>query len=80
MEFTDKEKLEEVKRIWTERIESVDSFEALKTLVGATAWPKLITLLGLNLQAEADQCGADSQESLDRKAKLLALKAEKDSF
>lgn len=80
MEFTNQEKLEEVKRILTVKIAGVGSFEAFKTLVGPTAWPKLIALLGQDLQAEADQEGANSQESLNRKAKLLALLAEKDSL
>lgn len=78
MEFTDQEKLEEIKRILMKKIEGVGSPEAFKTLVGPTAWPKLITLLGQDLQAEADQLDIDSQEALNRKAKLLSLLAEKD--
>lgn len=80
MEFTNQEKLKEVKRILIERIEGADSFEAFKTLIGTVAWPKLIALLGQDLQAEADQCTTDSQDSLNRRAKLLALKTEKNSL
>lgn len=80
MEFTNQEKLEEVKRILIERIEGASTFELLKSLIGSVAWKKLMNLFAPELQAEADKCDTKSQESLDRKAKLLALIAEKDSF
>lgn len=80
MDFTDQEKLKEVKRILIERIEGAGTFELLKTLIGSVAWKKLMNLFAPELQAEADKCVADSQESLDRKAKLLSLIAEKDTF
>ncbi len=80
MDFTDQEKMEEIKRILIKKIEGVGSYEALKTLIGEVAWAKLMNFLGSDLQAEADKCDTDSQESLDRKAKLLALKDEKDTF
>lgn len=80
MEFTDQEKLEEVKRILIAKIAGVGSFEAFKTLIGEAAWTKLMNFLEGKLQAEANQCATDSQKSLDRKAKLLALLAEKDKL
>lgn len=80
MEFTDQEKMELIEKILTTRIERVDSYEALKTLIGPTAWTKLMNFLEQDLQAEADQEGANSQKSLNRQAKLLALIAEKDSL
>lgn len=80
MEFTDQEKVEEVKRILIARLEGVGSLEALHTLVGDTAWAKLIQFLGTDLQSEADQCATDSQNSLNRKKKLLALLDEKDTL
>lgn len=80
MEFTNQEKLEEVKRILRERIEGAGTLELLKDLIGSVAWKKLMNLFAPELQAEADKCDIESQESLDRKAKLLALKKEKDIF
>lgn len=80
MDFTNQEKLEEVKRILLERIEGAGTFELLKTLIGSVAWKKLMNLFAPELRAEADKCDTKSQESLDRKAKLLSLIAEKDSF
>lgn len=79
MNFTDQEKMELIKRILIGKIESVDSYEALKTLIGPVAWTKLMNFLEQKLQAEADQCDIISQEALDRKAKILALKDEKDN-
>ena len=80
MDFTDQEKMEEIKKILIARIKGVDSFEALKTLIGKVAWTKLITFLEQDLQIEADQLDIDSQKALDRKTKILALKDEKDMF
>ena len=80
MEFTDQEKIELIKKILIARIEEADSLETMKTWIGSTAWTKLMSLLDLYLQTEADQCNADSHEALDRKGKVLALKEEKDSF
>lgn len=80
MDFTDQEKMEEIKKILIARIKGVDSFEALKTLIGKVAWTKLITFLEQDLQTEADQLDIDSQKALDRKTKILALKNEKDTF
>lgn len=80
MEFTDQEKLKEIKRILLERIERVPTLEILKALIGSVAWKKLINLFAPELQAEADKCDTESQESLDRKGKLLSLIAEKDLF
>lgn len=78
MEFTDQEKLEEVKRILRERIEGASTFELLKTLIGSVAWKKLMNLFAPELRAEAEKCNTESQKSLDRKAKLLAFLAEQD--
>ena len=73
MAFTNEEKLEELRRILKEKIESVDSFEALKSLIGDVAWTRLMNLLEEKLQAEADKCDVISQAALNRKAKILAL-------
>lgn len=80
MIFIDQEKMEEIKKILIARTEEIDSLEALKSLIGEAAWTKLMNFLERDLQAEADQCDVISQEALDRKAKILALKDEKDSF
>lgn len=80
MEFTDQEKVTEVKRILIARIKTVSSLEALHTLIGDKAWAKLIEFLGIDFQSDADQCGIDSKESLDRKKKLLALLEEKEKL
>lgn len=80
MEFTNEEKLEEIKRILRERIEGANTLELLKSLMGSVAWKKIMNLFSPELQAEADKCDTKSQESLNRKTKLLALLAEKDSF
>lgn len=73
MDFTNEEKLEEVKKILILKIEATDSFEALKTLIGQSAWTKLMVFLEGKLQAEVDKCDVISQNALDRKAKILAL-------
>lgn len=73
MVFTNGEKLEEVKKILVAKIEEIDSFEALKTLIGQEAWMKLMNFLEEKLQAEVDKCDVISQAALDRKAKILAL-------
>lgn len=76
MDFTNEEKLEEVKKILILKIEATDSFEALKTLIGESAWAKLMVFLEGRLQVEIDKCDVTSQEALDRKAKLLTLMEE----
>lgn len=80
MNFTNQEKMKIIKRILIARMEEVDSPEALKTLTGEVAWIKLMNLLDGDLQTEADQCDIISQEALAKKAKILALKEEKDTF
>jgi len=80
MEFTDQEKMEEIKKILIVKIKGSDSLETIKTWIGSAAWTKLMNLLDSYLQAEANQCDTTSQEVLDRKAKILALKEEKDTF
>ena len=44
------------------------------------SWTKIKNFLDADWQADAEQLDINSQESLDEKAKILALKEEKDTW
>ena len=80
MAFTEDEKVEFIKRIIIRRIENIGSLSALKNMIKNLTWTKIKNFLDQDLQIGADQLDIDSQASLDEKAKILALKDEKDTF
>ena len=80
MDFTEQEKVEKIKRILIRRIENIGSLSALITMLKNLAWTKIKNFLDRDLQVDADQFDIDSQKALDEKAKILALKDEKDTF
>ncbi|GAH35020.1 unnamed protein product [marine sediment metagenome] len=80
MIFSDEEKTERIKRILIRRIENIGSLSVLITLLKNLNWTKIKSFLDQDLQTDVDQLNIDSQESLDRKAAILALKDEKDTF
>lgn len=80
MEYTEKEKAEKLKRPIIKRLENIGDVETLITLLKNLTWTKIKNFLDQDLQADADQREDNSQEALDEKAKILALKEEKDTF
>lgn len=80
MALTNEEKTELIKRILIRRIENIGSLSVLITLLKNLNWTKIKSFLDQDLQTDVDQLDIDSQESLDRKAAILALKEEKDTF
>lgn len=80
MAFTDEQKVERIKRILIRRIENIGDLATLKTLIKNMTWTKIKNFLNVDFDSQADQLDIDSQDQLDEKADILALKAEKDTF
>ncbi len=80
MEFTEKEKVELIKRIIIKRIQSIGDLETLITMIKKLTWTNIKKLIDQDLQERANLLDFNSQESLDEKAEILALKEEKDTF
>jgi len=80
MEFTEKEKVEKLKRPIIRRLENIGDKETLINLYKNLNWTKIKIFLGQDLQTNADQCDVKSQREIDEKTKILALKEEKDTF
>lgn len=80
MIFSDEEKTERIKRILIRRIENIGDKETLINLIKNLSWTKIKNFLDADWQADAEQLDINSQESLDEKAKILALKEEKDAW
>lgn len=80
MIFSDEEKTERIKRILIRRIENIGDKETLINLIKNLNWTKIKNFLDTDWQADAEQLDVNSQESLDEKAKILALKKEKDTW
>lgn len=80
MEYTDEEKVEKIKRILIRRIQNIGKKDALIAMLKALTWTKIKNFLDQDLDTDAEQLGIDSQDKLDEKAKILALKDEKDTF
>jgi len=80
MDFTEQEKVEKIKRIIIRRLENIGSLSTLITILKNLTWTKIKSFLDRDLQVDADQFDIDSQKALNEKAKILALKDEKDTF
>lgn len=80
MDFTEKEKVEKIKRILIRRIQNIGSLKTLKTMLKNLTWTKIKNFLDQDFNSDIDQLDIDSQHSLDEKAKILALKDEKDTY
>lgn len=80
MNYTEEEKVAKIKRILIRRIENIGSLSVLIIMLKNLTWTKIKTFFDQDLQVDIDQLDIDSQDSLDEKAKILALKDEKDTY
>jgi len=80
MEFSEREKAEKLKGIIIRRIQNISSLSVLKTMLKSLTWTKIKNFIDQDLDADAERLDINTQDSVDEKANILALKAEKDTF
>ena len=80
MALSNDKKTELIKKIIIKRIQGINKFSVLITTLKNLNWTKIKNFLDQDLQEYADLLGFNSQESLDEKDDILALKEEKDTF
>lgn len=80
MALSDEKKTKLIKGIIIKRIQSIGDLETLITMLKNLTWTKIKLFIDNDLQETADLLDFNSQESLDEKADILALKDEKDIY
>lgn len=80
MALSDEKKTKLIKGIIIKRIQSIGDKETLITMLKNLTWTKIKNFLDRDLQERADLLDFNSQESLDEKVDILALKEEKDVY
>lgn len=80
MALTDEEKTEKIKRIIINRLENIGELSVLITQLKNLSWTKIKILLNQAFDEKVDLLDFESQDSLDKKADIFALKAEKDTY
>jgi hypothetical protein len=76
MALSDEKKTKLIKEIIIKRIQSIGDLETLITMLKNLTWTKIKLFINKDLQEHADLLDFNSQESLDEKADILALKEE----
>ena len=80
MALSDKEKAEKLRRIIIKRLENIGSPVVLITQFKNLSWTKIKILINQALQQSADQCDINIQNETDKKADILALKNEIETY